>query len=299
MTQMRSDIKQGGLPVLALLMSATLWGMIWYPYRWLSHMGVSGLMSTFMTYAVALTIGLPLYRRHLNNVLAARWWWLAIVVTSGWTNTAYVLAVIHGEVMRVSLLFYLAPLWTILFSRILLAERLSRTGYYIVLLSLGGAVVMLWRPDGRFPVPGNAAEWAGLSAGISFALTNVMSKKLGMLSIEAKSVGIWIGGALMPLPLLLLQPSTFFAWGEYSPMTWGVLLMLAAAMLIITVVLQYGLLYVAANRAIVILLFELIVSALSAYFLAGESLVGKEWLGAAMIMVASLFSGQLDKGVAV
>ncbi|HET9112655.1 MAG TPA: DMT family transporter [Burkholderiales bacterium] len=299
MTRMRSDIKQGGLPVLALLMSATLWGMIWYPYRWLSHTGVSGLMSTFMTYGIALIAGLPFYRRHLNNVRTAKGWWLAIVVASGWTNTAYVLAVIHGEVMRVSLLFYLAPLWTILFSRVLLAERLSRTGYYIVLLSLGGAVVMLWRPDGRFPVPGNAAEWAGLSAGISFALTNVISKKAGMLSIEAKSVGIWIGGAVMPLPLLMLQPGAFGAWGMYSAMTWGVLLTLAAAMLIITVVLQYGLLHVAANRAIVILLFELIVSALSAYFLAGESLVGKEWLGAAMIMIASLFSGRLDKEAGV
>ncbi|MHB1676947.1 MAG: DMT family transporter [Sulfuriferula sp.] len=292
---MQSYNKNTSLPVLALLMSATLWGMIWYPYRWLSHMGVSGLMSSFITYGVALIVGLPLYRRHLQNAWQAKWWWLAIVVCSGWTNTAYVLAVIYGGVMRVSLLFYLAPLWTILFSRILLAERLSRLGYYIVLLSLGGAVVMLWRPDGRLPIPGNAAEWAGFSAGISFALTNVLSKKAGMLSIEAKSVGIWIGGVLLPLPLLLLQPIAFAAWGTYSPLMWGVLLMLATAMLIITLVLQYGLLYVAANRAIVILLFELIVSALSAYFLAGESLVGKEWLGAAMIMAASLFSGYLNR----
>ena len=292
---MQSDIKQGSLPVLALLMSATLWGMIWYPYRLLSHMGVSGLMATFMTYSVALMVGLPLYRRQWRNILAARGWWLAIVVTSGWTNTAYVLAVIHGEVMRVSLLFYLAPLWTILFSRLLLAERLSRTGYHVVLLSLSGAVIMLWRPDGGLPIPGNAAEWAGLSAGISFALTNVLSKKAGMLSIEAKSVGIWIGGSMMPLPLLLAHPSAFAAWGSYNPAIWSVLLLLAASMFIITVVLQYGLLHLAANRAIVILLFELIVSALSAYFLAGESLVGKEWLGAAMIMVASLFSGRLDK----
>ncbi len=293
---MQSNSKHASLPVLALLMSATLWGLIWYPYRWLSHMGVSGLMSSFMTYGVALIVGLPLYRRHVSNALAAKWWWLAIAVSSGWTNTAYVLAVINGEVMRVSLLFYLAPLWTILFSRVLLGERLSRLGFYIILLSLAGAVVMLWQVDGRLPLPRNPAEWAGLSAGVSFALTNVLSKKADMLSIEAKSLGIWVGGTLVPLPLLLLlQPLSFAAWTGYSVQVWGVLLMLAVAMIIITVVLQYGLLHVAANRAIIILLFELIVSALSAYFLAGESLVGKEWLGAAMIMTASLFSGYLNK----
>ena len=287
------------LPIVALLISASLWGAIWYPYRWLNGMGVSGLMSTFVTYGVALLIGVPLYRRHLKSIWTAKWLWLAIAISSGWTNIAYVLAVIDGEIVRVSLLFYLAPLWTVLFARLLLGERLSRLGYFIIILSLTGAIIMLWQTDGRLPLPTNAAEWTGLSAGISFALTNVLAKKAAMLSIEAKSIGIWVGGTLVSLPLLLLHSGGFAAWFAYPPMVWVILGLLALVMIAVTLFMQYGLIHVAANRAIVILLFELIVAALTAYFLAGESLVGKEWLGAAMIMAASLFSGHLDKKVIV
>ena len=292
---MQSDNKNAVLPIFALLISATFWGAIWYPYRWLNEMGVSGVMSTFISYGIALIIGLPFYFNHLKSIVNAKWLWLTMIVTSGWTNTGYVLAVIDGEIMRVLLLFYLAPLWTILFSRWLLGEQLGRMGYFVIVLALSGAMVMLWQVGGRLPLPANTAEWLGLSVGMSFAFTNVLIKKADMISIEAKSIGIWIGATLAPLPLLLLQPAPFAAWGYYSPLLWGVLFMIALGMIGITLSIQYGLMRVAANRAIVILLFELVVAAISSYWLADETLSAKEWLGAAMIMVASLFSGQLEQ----
>ncbi|NOT16612.1 MAG: DMT family transporter [Sulfuriferula sp.] len=283
------------LPIIALLISATLWGAIWYPYRWLSEMGVSGLMSSFITYGIALILGLPFYFKHLRTVSHAKWLWLAIVISSGWTNTAYVLAVIDGEVMRVALLFYLAPLWTVLFARLFLGERLHDMGYIVIGLSFTGALVMLWQADGRLPLPANLAEWMGLSAGMSFALTNVLAKKSSTISIQAKSIGIWIGGVLVSLPLILWQGQGFHAWATYTPVVWGVLVVVALSMVGVTLCIQYGLMHVAANRAIVILVFELIISAITAYWLAHESLTAQEWVGAAMIMVASLFSGQLEQ----
>ncbi len=295
---MHSGNKNAVLPILALLASATVWGAIWYPYRWLNEMGVTGLMSSFVTYGVALLIGLPFYFKHLKSVLNAKWLWLGMVIASGWTNIGFVLAVIDGEIMRVSLLFYLAPLWTILFSRMMLNEKLSGLGYLVIALSLSGAIVMLWQADGRLPLPSNTAEWIGLSAGMSFALANVLIKKANTISIEGKSIGVWIGGTLVSLPLLLMQPSAFNAWAGYTPWVWGALVIVALAMIVVTLFIQYGLTHVAANRAIVILLFELIIAASSAYFLAGESLTGKEWIGAAMIMTASLFSGKLEQKVA-
>ena len=287
--------KNAALPIIALLISATLWGAIWYPYRWLSEMGVSGLMSSFITYGVALILGLPFYFKHLRSVINAKWLWLAIVISSGWTNTGYVLAVIDGEIMRVTLLFYLAPLWTILFSRLILGEKLNRLGYAVIGLSFTGALVMLWQADGRLPLPASTAEWIGLSAGMSFALTNVISKKSSNISIQAKSIGIWIGGVAVSLPLILWQGHGFSVWASYTPLVWLVLLIVALSMIAVTLCIQYGLMHVAANRAIVILLFELIIAAITAYWFADELLTAREWLGAAMIMVASLFSGQLEQ----
>ena len=52
---------------------------------------------------------------------------------------------IHGQVMQVLLLFYLAPLWTVVFARMLLGERAGAVGALVMLLSLIGAAVMLWK----------------------------------------------------------------------------------------------------------------------------------------------------------
>jgi len=52
-----------------------------------------------------------------------------------------------------------------------------------------------------------------------------------------------------------------------------------------------------ANRAIVILLFELVVAAVAAYFLAGETMRAQDWMGGALIVAASIASGFSEKVV--
>ena len=54
--------------------------------------------------------------------------------------------------------------------------------------------------------------------------------------------------------------------------------------------LQYGLTHLFANRAAVIMLFELIVAAIAAHYLAGEVTRMQDWIGGAMIVSAGLFA---------
>ncbi len=292
---MRDD-RTARLAIASILMSATSWGLVWYPYRWLGEMGMPGMVSTMITYLLALLGGLPWLPGHWRNIMANGRIWLVLAILSGWTNSAYVLAVMHGEVMRVVLLFYLAPLWTVLFARLLLGERLTLSGYRILLLSFFGALVMLWQPGGRWPLPASMAEWLGLSAGMGFAFTNVLSRRMDSISIPAKSLAIWLGGVTVPALWMLIFPSLakVSLHGD-SGLIAGEIVAVTASMFAVTWLMQYGLARVAANRAIVVLLFELVVSALSSWWLAGETLVGKEWVGAAMIMAASLFSGQMEQ----
>ena len=44
-----------------------------------------------------------------------------------------------------------------------------------------------------------------------------------------------------------------------------------------------------------IFLFELVVAAIAAYWLTHERMVLNEWIGAAMILTASLFSGRMQQ----
>jgi drug/metabolite transporter (DMT)-like permease len=285
---------QRTLAISSLVYAATLWGLVWYPYRMLNEAGVGGIASSFFTYAVPLLALGWLHGRELHRA-RGQWMWLtALGLAAGWTNLAYVLAVLEGEVVRVLLLFYLSPLWTVLFSRILLREKLNRVGVMVMALSLGGAMVMLWQPNGDLPLPANRAEWLGLSAGVMFAFSNVISRHLGGVSEGSKSVAIWSGVAVLTLIGLWLNPGEldFIEASEWN--TWLLLLGVGIAIGSMTYAVQYGLARVPANQAIVIFLFELVVAAVAAYFLSRERMGLQEWVGAIMIIAASLFSGHME-----
>ena len=66
------------------------------------------------------------------------------------------------------------------------------------------------------------------------------------------------------------------------------LTLLAVVILAVNFAAQYGLTKISANRAIVIYLFELVVTAISTWLLADEALSLKEWCGGAMIIAAAL-----------
>ncbi len=178
------------IPVAALLTGATVWGLIWYPYRALDHAGIGGAVATTLTYVGALVLGVIFLRPRWH----VSWMLLAIALAAGWANVGFTMAVVYGDVMRVVLLFYLAPVWTIVFARWLLGERLAGAGYALMGLALAGAAVMLWHPQLGWPVPGTFAEWTGLSAGAMFALSNVLIRKTPQLAIELKVLAVFFGG---------------------------------------------------------------------------------------------------------
>jgi drug/metabolite transporter (DMT)-like permease len=280
------------LAVCALLAGAVVWGVIWYPYRLLEAAGVSGVLSSTLTYLAALLLGLTVLRKAWRR---ARWSWMLvpIALAGGGCNLGYVLATLHGEVIRVLLLFYLAPLWTVLLSRLLLGERLTVAGAAVIGFSVAGAFIMLWHPALGMPLPRNGAEWTGMASGLLFALTNVLVRRAAHLTIEVKSLAVFAGVVVLGLAALLLEGAG--AGMHHGPSIWLVILVIGLILLVINLVVQYGLMRTPANQAIVILLSELVVAAVSSWLLAGEAMSAQEWLGGAMIVTASLFSGRLEQ----
>ncbi|MDD5388896.1 MAG: DMT family transporter [Gallionellaceae bacterium] len=284
------------LAPLALLVAATTWGLIWYPYRILEQAGLSGGVASVLTYLVALPPLLILAMRKRLADPGERRMLLALALVSGWTNLAYVLAVIHGEVMRVMLLFYLAPLWTVPFARLLLNEHASRVAWLVIALALTGAWIML-AGEGGFPVPHNAAEWLGLSAGIGFALANVLTRRLKSAPIALRSLWVFAGVAAVSTIYATVEGATPGAVLVLDGNGWWLVAAIALALLFATFTMQYGLSHTPANRAVVILLAELVVAALSSRWLAGEVMAMREWIGGGMIVAATLFSGRMEKDV--
>ena len=289
------------MAILSLLTGAVVWGLVWYPYRVFEQAGLSGLHASILTYLVALLLGAVLLRAHVVAMLkdGSFTWKLPLIgLAAGGCNLSYVLATLLGEVMRVLLLFYLAPLWTVFWSRLLLGERLNRAGAAVVALSLGGAVTMLWRPELGAPWPSCGAEWLGMAAGFLFALSNVMVRQTTQLSVEVKSLAVFLGVVLLGALVVVASPAEKAVdIGSPAGMQawhWLILVLVGVILMVINLVVQHGLTHTAANQAIVIFLFELVVAAFSSWLLAGETMGAREWLGGAMIIAASLFSGKLE-----
>ncbi len=281
------------MPIAGVLSGALVWGLIWYPYRVLQDVGVSGAMATLITYLLAMLWGAFMLPRVWRERSTFGWWALLLVLSAGWANLGYVLGMLQGEVMRVLLLFYLAPVWTILFSFWMLGERLNRYGYAVMVLSLGGAMVMLWEPRLGLPLPQNLSEWLGLSAGMGFALSNVTSRRSDHLSVQVKSFSLWLGTAALTLPFLLWQGGLIEQVAAVSAQSWRLLALLGLVLCATSFAVQYGVAHLSANRAVVLFLFELVVAAVASFFLAGEAMDLRDWIGATLIVSASLLSGRL------
>lgn len=279
--------------ISGLFAGAAVWGLIWFPYRLIEQAGTSGVLSTFLTYVISLCVGLLVCGPVWREWKAAGWSGWILILGSGWSNFGYVLATIEGEVMRVLLLFYLAPLWTIFLAHFLLKEKLNLYGAGVVALSFCGAVVMLWRSEVGWPVPQNWAEWVGLSAGMCFALTNVVVRRTSHLSIAFKSAAIWFGTVCVTSVALMYQPHVIRQVLNVPLSSWILLLLIGGILCATSFAVQYGLTHIPANQAIAIFLFELVFAALASYYLADEKMTLQEISGGGLIVLGSLLSGKL------
>src|SRR5207244_2262775 len=110
-----TPVREVWLGSAALLVSAAIWGVVWYPYRLLREASLPGELTTLLTYLVALLLAGIAAWRHRPVRLEGTGLLVAIAIAAGITNLGYVLATLDGPVMMVLLLFYLAPIWTSLF----------------------------------------------------------------------------------------------------------------------------------------------------------------------------------------
>ena len=292
------------LAVIALIASAALWGISWYPFRLLSAAGVAGAWSIIATELLAAGLCLVVFwpqiftgtkvphsseSRTTRNTLAAL---VLVGFLGGATNTGFILATLHGDVLRATLLLYLAPLWTLFLARWLLAEAITPAGIGVVLMALGGAAVML-APDA---VNGSLSvgDGLGLMAGITYAAYNVSVRRSADVPQAQKTLAAALGSAAtaaLALPFYATQH-----WpASLTTGTWALLLGTAILLVLVVSLMQYGLMRISATRAIVILVSELIFAAASAWWLADEVPGGREFIGSALIIAASLIASGIGR----
>lgn len=287
---MTANRSAGLFPVFSLLAGATLWGLVWYPMRLLEAGGLQGLWLVFVPYAAALVCGLVWAGRRLRACADVPGWSLLLMITAGWTNLAFVLAIVDGNVLRVLLLFYLSPLWAVLFSWPILNERPTGAGVASLVVAMSGALLMLWNPAAGFPWPQDRTDWLALSSGVAFALSNVAVRRADALSIAAKSVAAWLGVVIVcVLMMVFIRPTMPVI---EAPTALGAVALGVFGIFTMTALVQYGVTHMPVQRSAVILLFELIVGALSQQLLTDELVTLREWMGGVLIVVGAYLAAR-------
>lgn len=287
---MASKLRFAQGPVLSLLLAATLWGVIWYPLRLLQAHGLNGLWTSLVSYGSALLM-LGAYAWHRpRDWCGVQWPLLVMAIAAGWCNVAFVMAVLDGAVVRVLLLFYLSPVWSVLLARWLLGERASRAALAVVGLALLGALIMLWNDSLGLPWPQAQADWLALSSGFAFALSNVYVRRLQTVSLVTKTLASWLG--VIVVALLWLVFSAASVPDVSAPTVAGAVALGLFGIVVMSLAVQYGVTRMPVHRSAVILLFELVAGTLSSQWLTSEVVGTRELLGGLLIVVAAYIAAR-------
>ncbi len=283
-------------PTLGVAAAALAWGLWWLPLRYLEGAGLSGDWASVAIYGVTLLALLPGAALRRGRWRAGGWPLLGAGLLFGGTLASWNHAVITGEVVRVSLLFYLAPVWSTALATGVLGERLTAYRVGAVLLGLAGAAIVLGLGDG-LPLPQNGAEWMGLAAGVMFAFAMTFARRGGgddwfetaLLSLAA-GTGLAL---LMAFALPVGAPPDNAALARVLPA------LLAAALvwhLPIVALTLWGAGRLGPARVSILLLLEIAAATVSAALFAGEPFGWREAVGCVLILAAGGLDGLAEMG---
>jgi len=279
------------LPIFSLLFGAFVWGIIWYPYRLMANAGVSGIYSSLYVFILTIAIALPYFfiTKKKVPIWSKDFWLLALV--AGYTNISYVLAVIDGEVVRVMLLFYLSPVWTIFLAHFMLNEDTQKRHYIAVFISLIGAFIMFWEPGYLIHLD-SKSDWLALSSGLGFAITNVMTRKHEHMTVNQKALAIWLGVIVVAIICIMFDKNAMPTLDFFRPVDAAIMMAIALSLFLSTLLVQFGVTQIKAVEASSFFLFEIVVAAISSYFLVGESIAFNGWLGGIFIIAGVILSSK-------
>ena len=287
------------LAVLALALNALVWGLSWWPLRQLDAHGLHPLWATAGVFTLAtlvLTFISPTGWLHFKQ--HPQLWWL--MLASGLTNVGFNWAVTTGDVVRVVLLFYLMPTWSLLLAWWLLHERPTRGALARLTLALLGVVLVLKTPDSAWPLPQDLSDVLALLAGFSFALTNIWLLRLQHTPASSRMVAMFGGGSLMALACAMLatsagvipavvplnDASVLQAFTTWAPYVVG----LSAAFLLSNFTLQYGAARLSAHTTAMVMMSEVVFASVSSVALGASTLSWRVGLGGGMIVLAALLA---------
>src|SRR5882724_1184979 len=279
------------LPSLAVAASGLIWGIWWLPLRQLEGAGLVGNWANLAVYALAALITAPfafMLRRRVAAQLRAL---IIIGLISGTSLCLWNYALLTGNVVRVTLLFYLAPVWCTALSLVVFREPVRAMRLLTIVGGLAGAAVLVGIEKGGASALSPADGMALLSS-LSFACLTVYVRKVG------GDVGGWektffttTVGALTAFIAVTLVPEGPLQTLATVTAAFPALLLCMVWQVVLLSLFMWGTAYVESGRVSIYLLLEVVGAVISASLLTNDPFGWREVFGCILICGAGLLEG--------
>lgn len=277
--------------VAAVAFNALVWGLSWWPFRVLGDAGLHPLWATALIYGFALCCLLLVRPGAWRGMLRHRALWILLLAT-GVSNVGFNWAVTLGDVVRVIVLFYLMPVWSVLLAWMIVGER--PTGAALLRLGLALVGVMLVLSPAATNAAGSTAALSvadGLAVlgGMGFALSNVMLKRLADVPAPWRMFAMFGGGALLASATGAAGMAVGIIPGLAAVQAGWLLpaMGLAVAFLLGNIGLQYGAARLAVSTTAIVMLSEVLFAGVSSIALGASAFDWRTLAGGALIVTAS------------
>ena len=270
--------------------SAAAWGCWWIPLRTIDAFGFRGDWASVAVLCIAAICLAPFIARRAGRLMRAGAMVWGTGLFFGAMFATYQHGLISGDVVRVTLLFYLAPVWGSILSMLVLGARFSLLRLVVILLGFAGAAVILDFTEG-VPMPHGLGEWMGLGSGITFAVGATFAHKVkGSYEVEKTWLSFVFGAGIAAI-FIVVNP--VYPAPDADQLL-AVVPFATAAVLFILIPITWAMVWGAQRldpgRVSLLLMFEVIAASVSASLFAGEPYGSEKLIGTAMILSA----GALD-----
>ena len=253
------------LGIGALVLTAVLWSWNGLLVKLLNENGAG---------VPAVTIAF--YRSFLGGLLIAPWairpWRTRLeaplslrvvaVVAFALMSITFIVTASLTTAASAIVLQYTSPIWVVALSPVFLGERASKGEAGILLIAMAGIAVIFFGA----PTDARLAVVVGISSGLTYAFVQLTVRGLRRVHPATVACVNALGSALLLLPGVLL-------WGSLAltARQFGLMLVMGIVPFAFPYVLfAYGLRHVAAYRAALIVLLEIVLTPLWTYLVVGE-----------------------------
>jgi len=277
-------------PTAAIVASTFMWGTLWIPLRQMNAAGLGEAFASTASFALCLLLLLPFALARWRRILEGGWPVLIAGLFMALAIALYAEGMVRGQVARVILLFYLTPVWSSLLGRAMLGEPITSRRVATILLGLSGMLV-IFGIDAGIPLPRSAADWMGLAAGMTWAVSMVYVNRTAERPILDRIFVqfIFLAPAFYLLTLIPgAREVASMASGALGTAWFWLIAFALLWMLPVVWLSMFGGSRLDPGRVAIFLMLEIVVGLTSAALLTDETLGPRELLGAGLIMSATL-----------